>query len=445
MRVVIIGAGEVGTSIAANLAGDHDVVVIETDAARAEQLKFDLDVLSIHGDGTSLEIQEEAQVDTADMFIASTDNDRTNLVACGTAKTLGDPFTIARTKSVEYLRTWERKHGAFGADYIICSDLLTAENIVRVIGLPSALDLDPFAGGIVHMAEFEIDDGSPVAGQTVAEADRFDSLTFAGLFRGEQLLIPEGSTVIEANDRAVVIGSPESVQSFAADIAPGRSLEDANDIVITGGTQIGYHTARLLEERGLKPRLIEADQDRARDLAEDLPNTVVMQHDATDTDFLQREHVDEADILVAALNSDERNLLIAVLAKRIGVDRVVAVVDNTEYVTLFEEIGIDVAINPRNVTAEEITRFSFENTAENLAVLEDDQAEVLELELDPDSSMVGKTLIELDSELDGQFVFGAITRDNSFITPRGDTELKARDHVVVFVETSFADAFMASV
>jgi trk system potassium uptake protein TrkA len=444
MRVVIIGAGEVGTSIAANLAGDHDVVVIETDAARAEQLKFDLDVLSINGDGTSLEIQEEAQVETADMFIASTDNDRTNLVACGTAKTLGDPFTIARTKSVEYLRTWERKRGAFGADHIICSDLLTAENIVRVIGLPSALDLDPFAGGLVHMAEFEIKQGSPVAGHTVVEADRFDSLTFAGLFRGEQLLIPEGSTVIEANDRAVVIGSPESVQSFATDIAPGRSLDDATDIVIAGGTQIGYHSARLLEERGLKPRLIEADQERARDLAEDLPDTVVMQHDATDTDFLEREHVDEADILVAALNSDERNLLIAVLAKRIGVDRVVAVVDNTEYVTLFEEIGIDVAINPRNVTAEEITRFSFENTAENLAVLEDDQAEVLELELDTESSMVGKTLKELDTELDGQFVFGAITRDNSFITPRGDTELKPGDHVVVFVETSFADTFMSS-
>ncbi|MFC6720420.1 Trk system potassium transporter TrkA [Halobacteriaceae archaeon SHR40] len=445
MRVVIIGAGEVGTSIAANLAGDHDVVVVETDAARAERLKFDLDVLSIHGDGTSLEIQEEAEVDTADMFIASTDNDRTNLVACGTAKTLGDPFTIARTKSVEYLRTWERKHGAFGADHIICSDLLTAENMVRVIGLPSALDLDPFAGGLVHMAEFEINEGSPVAGQKVVEADRFDSLTFAGLFRGEQLLIPDGSTVIEANDRAVVIGRPESVQSFATDIAPGHTLDDATDIVITGGSQIGYHTARLLEERGLKPRLIEANQERARELAEDLPNTVVMQHDATDTDFLEREHVDEADILVAAMNSDERNLLIAVLAKRIGVDRVVAVVDNTEYVTLFEEIGIDVAINPRNVTAEEITRFSYENIAENLTVLENDQAEVFELELDADSSMVGKTLEELDSELEGQFVFGAITRNSSFITPRGDTRLKAGDHIVVFVETSFADGFMSSV
>ena len=442
MRVVIIGAGQVGTSIAANLARDHDVVVIEADAESAEQLKFELDVLSVHGDGTSLAVQESAGVGDADMLIASTDDDRTNLVACGTAKTLGDPFTIARTKSVEYLRTWERQRGAFGANYVVCSDLLTAKNIVRIIGLPAAIDLDPFAGGLVYMAEFEIEAGSPIAGQTVSEADRFDSLTFAGVFRDEALIVPGGGTRIETGDRTVVIGRPESVQNFAMDVAPGTTPDDADDIVIAGGTQIGYHTARLLEERGFKPRLLEADEDRARELAEKLPKTVVMHHDATDTDFLLREHVDESDVLVAAMHSDERNLLTSILAERLGVSRVIATVDNTEYVDLFEEIGIDVAINPRDVTAEEITRFSFESVAENLAVLENDQAEVLELELTADSGMIGKTLEELDRELDGQFVVGAITRDNSFVTPRGDTVLEVGDHVVVFVETEFADDLM---
>jgi trk system potassium uptake protein TrkA len=215
-------------------------------------------------------------------------------------------------------------------------------------------------------------------------------------------------------------------------------------VVIAGGTEIGYHTARLLEEQSAKPRLIEANEDRARTLAEQLPDTVVMQHDATDTDFLTREHIDESDVMIAAMNSDERNLLIAVLAKRIGVDRVIAVVDNTEYVTLFEEIGIDVAINPRDVTAEDITRFSFESVADNLAVLENDQAEVLELQIDNDSPVVGKTIQELDTELDGRFVVGAITREGSLITPRGDTGLHAGDKIVVFVETCFADDLTAA-
>ncbi len=445
MRVVIIGAGEVGTSIADHLAADHDVVVVDIDSDRTEQIQYEIDVLTICGDGTTSGVQESAGVADADMFIACTDDDRVNLVACGTAKTLGDPFSIARAKSVEYLHTWQRKQGAFGADHIVCSDLLTAENIVRVIGLPAALDLDPFAGGIVHMAEFEIPADSPVAGETVAEADRFDSLTFAGIFRDEQLLIPDGEMRIEASDRAVVIGSPESVQSFSMDLAPQATPDGADEIVVTGGTEIGYHTARLLEDSGLRPRLIEADEARAREIAEDLPKTIVMQHDATDTEFLAREHVDEADIVVAAMNSDERNLLVSVLAKRLGVDRVVAVVDNTEYVALFEEIGIDVAINPREVTAEEITRFSFDSVAENLAVLENDQAEVVEIELGADSAAIGKTLQELDRELDGQFVVGAITRDNTLITPRGDSTFEAGDHLIIFVETTFADELVAAI
>jgi K+ transport systems, NAD-binding component len=346
MHVVIIGAGEVGTSIAASLASDHEVVVIDVDPDRADQLKYELDVLTIAGDGTASEIQTAANVGRADMVIACTDNDQTNLVACGTAKTLGDGFTIARVKSTDFLRTWEGSEGAFGVDFMVCTDLLTAENIVRVIGLPAAIDVDPFASGLVQMAEFEIDEESPVAGQTVLEADRFESLTFVGLFRDGEMTIPRGDTGIEAGDRAVVIGSPESVQAFATDVAPDTTPGRADEIVVVGGTEIGYQTARLLEERDFKPRLIERETDRARWLAENLPNTVVMEHDATDTEFLSREHVDDADILVTALQSDEKNLLVSVLAKRLGVDRVIAVVDSPDYVTVFEEIGIDIAINP---------------------------------------------------------------------------------------------------
>jgi trk system potassium uptake protein TrkA len=444
MRVVIIGAGEVGTSVAATLSQDHKVVVVEQNAERAEQLKYDLDVLTITGDGTDAETLEEAGTPDAGMFIACTDDDRANLVACGTAKTLGDPFNIARAKSMNYLRTWERTQEAFGVDYLVCSNLLTAENIVRVIGLPAAIDVDPFVGGEVHMAEFEIDEDSPIAGQTVAEADRFDSLTFAGLFREGEMLVPDGSTVIEAWDRAVVIGSPESVHNFALDIKPGTTPSEADDIVIAGGTEIGYHTARLLEDRSLRPRLIEANPERARKLAEELPKTVVMEHDATDTDFLNREHVDEADILVATMSTDEQNLLVAVLAKRLGVERVMAVVDNTDYVALFEEIGIDVAVNPREITAEEITRFSFESAAENLSVLENDQAEVLELEIGPESGFIDRSIQDIASNIGGQFVIGAVVRDHSYVIPRGDTVLQEGDSVVVFVESSFADNLMAA-
>ena len=188
----------------------------------------------------------------------------------------------------------------------------------------------------------------------------------------------------------------------------------------------------------MSSRLIEQDADRARWLAENLPKTTVLEHDGTDTEFLTREHVDEADIVIAALESDEQNPLVSVLAKRIGVDRVVAVVDSPDYVTLFEEIGIDVAINPRTVTAEEIIRFTYESVAENIAVLENDQAEVLELELSEDSDLVGKSIETLVSEIEGTFVIGAITRGQSLINPRGETVLESGDHLIVLVEMEFA-------
>jgi trk system potassium uptake protein TrkA len=424
MDVVIVGAGEVGTSIAASLAADHEVVVIDVDADRAEQLKYELDVLTVAGDGTTADVQTTAAVGDADMLIACTDDDRTNLVTCGTAKTLGDAFTIARVKSTEYLRTWEAAERAFGVDFMVCTDLQAAENIVRVIGLPSAIDVDPFANGLVQMAEFEIAEESPVAGQTVAEADRFESLTFVGIFRDDEMVLPRGDTVICAADRAVVIGSPESVHLFATDVAPEATPDRADEIVIVGGSEIGYQTARLLEERAFRPRLIERDGERARSLAEDLPNTIVMEHDATDAEFLAREHVDEADIVVTALSSDEKNLLVSVLAKRMGVERVIAVVDSPDYVTVF------------TVTAEEITRFTYESIAENIAVLENDRAEVLELELTEGCELVGQPVADLVESIDVRFVIGAITRDGELVTPRGDTVLRPGDHVVLLVDTA---------
>jgi trk system potassium uptake protein TrkA len=443
MHVVIIGAGEVGTSIADSLDDTHDVVVVDVDESRAEELKYDLDVMTLAGDGTSTSVLREADVENAELLIACTDDDRTNLVACGTAKTLADPFTIARTKSVEYLRTWELTETAFGVDFMVCSDLLSAENVVRVVGLPAAVDADPFAGGTVQMVEFEIRGASPIAGQTVAEADRFDSLTFVGLFRDGEIVLPRGDTEIRAGDRAVVIGSPDSVRSFAADLAPEETPGEATEIVIFGGSEIGYHTARLLEDRGLKPRLIEQDHERARELAEELPDTLVMEHDATDTEFLAREHVDEADIVVAALDSDEKNMLVSMLAKRLGTDRVCAIVDNADYVPLFEEIGIDVAINPRQVTAEEITRFTHEGVAENVSVIEGDRAEVVELVLSADSDLVGRSIQDIAADIDADVVIGAVTRGREHITPRGDTVLSADDHIVAFVETAFVDELMA--
>jgi len=437
VHIVIVGAGEVGSSIAASLANSHDVVVLDVDSARVDKLNYSIDVLAMEGDGTDLDVLLDADVETTDMVIACTDNDETNIVTCGTAKTVSDAFTIARVKQATYLETWERSERAFGVDFMVGTNLLTARAIVQVIGIPAARDVDTFAGGRVQMAEFEIPETSPLAGQTVKEADRFDSLTFAAILRPEDLVVPTGQTTIDAGDEVIVIGSRGSVRALASEIAPHHG--DNSDIVIAGGSNVGYQTARLLEDKGLRPRLVERDPDRARELAEDLPESTVLESEVTDRSFLEREHIERTDAFVACLGRDDQNLMACLVAKRLGAGWTVAVVEETEYVDLFEEVGVDVAVNPREVTAEEITRFTRERRAENVSLIESDRAEVLEIQIDEESVLLDRPIRESIQDLPAGVVIGAITRNGEFVIPRGDTVIETGDHVVVFVDANVID------
>jgi len=439
VRVLIVGAGQVGSSIAADLADTHDVVVLDLDADRVEDLNYSLDVLGVTGDGTTMDTLEEAGIEDADIVIASTDNDETNIVVCSTATAVSDAFTIARVKDTEYLRTWERSKRAFGVDFMVCTNLLAAESIVRTLSLPAARDDSLFADGLVEMAEFEVDAESPVTDQTVAEADRFDSLTFVAVLRNGSVEIADGDTVITAGDRVVAIGSPESVRKFAEAIAPETVTSDAEEVVVVGGSEIGYHVARLLEERGFRPRLIEQDAERARDLAEQLPGTEVMESDATNVEFLEREHVGDADVVVSTLDSDEKNLLVSLLADRLGVERTIAIIDTPEYVNLFETVGIDIGVSPRSVVAEEISRFTLDDNTEKVAFVESDKAEVLEIEIDDGSVLTGRPIKESVRDLPDGVVIGALVRDGELVTPRGDTVVEPGDHVVVFSAMDVVD------
>ena len=445
MNVIIVGAGQVGSSIAADLADAHNVVVVDRDAERVEELNYSLDVLGVTGDGTTMATLDEAGIDDAEMVIASTDNDETNIVICSTATAVSDAFTIARVKNTEYLRTWERSNRAFGVDFMVCTNLLAAESIVRMLSLPAARDDSLFADGLVEMAEFEVDAESPVTDQTVAEADRFDSLTFVAVLRNGSVEIADGETVITPGDRVVVIGSPESVREFAESVTPEEVSRTADEVVVVGGSEIGYHVARLLEDRGFRPRLIEQDGDRARELAELLPGTEVMESDATNMEFLEREHVGDADVVVSTLDSDEKILLVSLLADRMGVERTIAIIDTTEYVDLFETVGVDIGVSPRSVVAEEISRFTLDGNTEKVAFVESDKAEVLEIEIANDSVLAGRPIQKSVHDLPDGVVIGSLVRDGVLVTPRGGTVIEPGDRVVVFAAMPVVDDVTAQI
>lgn len=456
MQIIIVGAGEVGSTTAAELAPEHRVTVVDVDDDRVDSLQYQEDVLGVTGDGTDIDVLRSAGIEDADMLIASTNSDEANLVACGTAKTVANPFTIARVRKPSLLKTWEGSEGAFGVDFMVSVDLLTAETIVRIADLPGADDAESFADDLVRMASFTITEDSPVAGLTVQEADRYDALTFAAIIRPDETIVPRGDTKICPGDEIVVIGRSDSCRRFAAELAPDEPDGDL-DVVVVGGGTVGRDVARLLASEGQGVRLIERDPERARELAEQLPEVSVMQHDATDVDFLEREHVGDADVVISTLSGDERNLLVCLLAKRAGADRTVAVVENGDYVGPFEAVGVDAAVNPRTVTAEQITRFTRDKYAENIAILDGGRAEVIEIVLDADSTLIDRPIRESMADLPPGVVVGAVTRaaarqpadgertTTEFVTPRGDTVLREGDHVVLFAEANVIEGVTGAI
>jgi trk system potassium uptake protein TrkA len=436
MRCVVIGIGQVGIHVARSLADNHEVVVVDTDEVRLDRRKNELDVLTVEGDGAVVSTLREADVDQADMVVACTADDKTNIVACGMSKILGNPFTIARVNRSDYLESWREGRRPLGVDFMVGANDLTARRIAQHIGLPAASEVDFFASGRIQLAEFNIPDNSPIAGKTIQEMDEtgeFDDLNFMAVFSGDGFEFPRGDSMVRAGDQLLVAGSIDTVHRFSNHLVPSDEEESMSEISIFGAGEIGFLLADTLEASDYDVQLIESDPERSREVAEVLPNTLVLNHDATDGDFLMDEHIDQSDVVIATLDSDEKNLLVSVFAKKLGANRAISVVEKNDYVHLFEDVGIDVAINPRLLTAEEISRHTIDTKTENIAILESENVEVLEVVLDDDSSLVGNTVVEAAEELPRDVVFGPIMRRGELISPRGDTKFALGDHVLILV------------
>jgi len=438
VRILIIGAGQVGYSIAENLSDAHQIVVADIDPDRVSEVTYSLDVLAVCGDGNDLKTLED--IGEVDMIIACTNDDEKNLIACESIKLLGDAFTVARVKNSILFDSWSRSKGAFGVDFMACSDRLTAEAIVNIAGIPAALDADSFAEGNVQMAEFEIHSGSSLLDQTISEADQFESLTFAAIITDNEIIIPSGSTKIPLGSRLVVIGTPESVQDFSSTLEPTNN--DIKNIVILGGSSIAAETASIFADRDMPSTLMTPDKKLSLKLAEKLPKTVVMCHDVTDLDFLESENITRSNLVVVHLDSDEETLLVSLLVKQLDVPRIAAVVNSGDYISLFKSVGIDVAINPREVTAEALIHFTHNVNTKHVSILDSNRVEILEIEIDSHSKLSGRNVQEITSKMPSSIVIGAIVRDGQVLAPRGDTMIQYKDHIVVLIDVAVLDKIL---
>jgi trk system potassium uptake protein TrkA len=431
MKIVIVGAGQVGSTVVEALHDEHELTVVDLDAARLAALSYRYDVATVEGNGAARSILQQAGIRGSDLLIACTSRDESNLIAAMLSKKLApETKTVVRTTDEEYLEVWHERQ--LDVDLIVSSEHETAHAISRIIGVPAARQTDVFADGKVQIVEFDVEAAATeVLGKPLRDAPLPRDSKVAAIIRDDRMVIPRGGEQLQLGDRAIVIGSPQAAREWSAIMASNRKRVD--DVVIFGAGRIGVSVARMLLGQQVRVRLIETNRDRAREVAEKLPAARVFHATGLDPDFLERERIGQARAAIFAMRDDAKNHYASTLAKLHGVEFTIAVVHEQISEEVFEHAGVNVVVNPRQVTAEELVRFAHDPRTQQVAMLEGDKYEILDVRVRPDSELADRRFG--DMPVTGALI-GAIIRDGGAIFPHRDDVLRAGDRVIVFSESS---------
>ena len=430
MKVIVLGAGHVGATLVEALHEHHEVVVVDADDDSLAQFRGRYDVKTVHGNGTAREELRRAGIETADLLIACSPREELNLVSAMLVKRLSAAQVVVRTSSLAYLEAWRERE--IDVDFMVSSELETANAISAIVGIPAARQTDVFAEGKVQIVEFDVPPrtaNDSLIGRPLRRAAIPADSKVVGIVRGDRMIVPRGDEAIMPGDRVVVIASPESARAWSAQIAKGE--REVDDLVIFGAGRMGTTIARVLLERDLRVRLVEAQAERAREVANELPQVQVFHASAFDPEFLAHERIGQWTAAVYCMNDDARNLYAAVLAKRRGVRLTIALTHDPISKEVYESGGVDVAINPRQVAAEEMVRFAHDPRCRQVAMLEDDRFEILDITVRPESALVNSAFRDLPAT---GSVIGAVVRDGTALFPHSSDVLRAGDRVIIFVE-----------
>jgi trk/ktr system potassium uptake protein len=408
--------------------------VLDTEPSRLQAFASRYDVAVFEGDGTSRKDLAAAGVADADLVIACTSRDEVNLVAGMFARRESEGVTtVIRTSSTEYVELW--REGQLDVDFVVSSELETAHAISRILGVPAARQTDVFADGQVQVGEFDVDqDASPqVLRVPLRDAPIPADSKVAAVIRGEDTILPGGDDEIRDGDRIVVIGSPGAVKGWSTLLWPEGGA--VRDVVIYGAGRVGSAIARVLISQGISVRMIEASREQALRAAEALPKARIFHASGFDADFLERERIGQSQAGIFAMRDDAKNQYAASLAQVQGIPFTVAIAHEAVSVAAFDRAGIDVSINPRAVTAEEIVRFAHDPRTQQVAMLEGNRYEVLDVTTRESSRYIGMAF--RDMPVHGSII-GAIVRNGAAVFPHGDDVLQAGDRVIIFTEAANA-------
>lgn len=440
MKIVILGAGQVGSTLCENLAGEaNDITVVDTDAGNLAALQERLDIRSVLGYASHPEVLRRAGCDDADLLIAVTDSDETNLLACKIAHTLfRTPTKIARVRSADYLKDSSVLFAqeALAVDMCISPEQLVTDYIQRLIEYPGALQVVDFAEGRVRLVGVRAYYGGPLVSRQLKELPRHLSggvdARVAAIYRRGRAILPEGDTIIEAEDEVFFVAAAEHIPKIIAELR--RHDKPVKRVMIAGGGNIGLRLAKALESK-VQVKIIEKDKLRARQLATELDHAVVLVGDAANEALLIEENIDDIDVFCAITNDDEANVLSGMLAKRLGAGKALALINRMAYVDLVEEnSAIDIAVSPQQSTVSALLAHVRRGDVVRVHSLRRGAAEAIEAIAhgDPKSSkVVGKSISEI--KMPAGTTIGAIVRGKEVIIVHHDTVIQAEDHVILFI------------
>lgn len=438
MNIIILGAGQVGGSLTEHLTDEkNDVTVVDSSEAALRQLQDRLDIRTVKGDASKPTTLAEAGAERADMLIAVTDSDEVNMLACSIAFTLyGTPTKICRIREVDYLKEEKRlfQSGAIPVNVTISPEHLVTDAIHQLILNPGSLQVLDFAGGKIRLVAVRAIDGGPIVGRELQEIrEHMPSVDtrVAAIFRKSQnAIIPTGSTVVEPEDEAFFIAASENIRAVTSEL---RKLDAPyKRVMIAGGGKIGASLAKQLEAN-YQVKVIELNYNRCRQLSEDLEESIVLNGSASDSKFLQQENIANTDVFCALTNNGESNIMMSMLAKRLGAKKVITLITNPAYAELVGQ-EIDIAISPQQITISSLLTHVRKGDISNVHSLRRGAAEALEITAHGSpktSKVVGRRLDELD--LPPGTTVGAILRGSEVIIAHRHVVVEEDDHVILFL------------
>lgn len=437
MKIIVLGAGKVGKTLIKHMSNeDHDIIVVDQNAMKVEEVVNQYDVIGVVGNGGSYDILMEAGAEDANLIICVTASDELNILAGLVAKKMGTRHTIARVRNPDYSSQRDFMRNQLGFSMIVNPELEAASEIRRVLSFPSAVKVDTFSRGKVELAEFFVEDHSRLNGVELNQLHKITktNILVCAVSHNEDVIIPDGNYAIKPGDHLYITGTHRDLSKFCLDI--GVITSRIKNVIIIGGGKIAYYLSKQLSTQGIKVKIIEKDKNRCQVLAEKLPYVTIIHGDGGDDELLNEEGIENTDAVLALTGLDEENIVLSLSAKNLYHKKTIAKVTRMNYTGLSNVLKVDSIVAPKKIVASQIIRYvrakmnkDHDSAVKTLYKIVDGEVEAVEFKVTEHFKFLHKTINEM--KIKEHVLVAAIIRENEVIVPKGNTTMELNDYVII--------------